>query len=38
MVRAGTLPDRGFLKQEEIDLLHFLETPTGRSFGATPSS
>lgn len=29
MVRAGTLPNQGFLKQEDIDLQAFLATPTG---------
>ncbi|MEM7324974.1 MAG: saccharopine dehydrogenase C-terminal domain-containing protein, partial [Actinomycetota bacterium] len=32
MVRAGSLPSRGFLKQEEIDLDRFLTTPTGSFF------
>jgi saccharopine dehydrogenase-like NADP-dependent oxidoreductase len=34
MVRDGTLPQRGFLKQEEIPLDAFLATPTGRLFAA----
>ena len=29
MVRDGKLPDKGFLKQEEIPLAEFLKTPTG---------
>jgi hypothetical protein len=33
MVRSGALPDRGFLKQEEIPFGKFLETSTGRLFG-----
>jgi saccharopine dehydrogenase (NAD+, L-lysine-forming) len=32
MVRAGTLPKQGFLKQEEIPLDAFLATPTGQLF------
>ena len=32
MVRDGTLPQRGFLKQEEIPLSKFLATTTGRLF------
>ena len=32
MVRAGSLPQRGFLKQEDIPLDAFLATSTGRSF------
>ncbi len=32
MVRAGALPSRGFLKQEEIDFNDFLATPTGSLF------
>jgi saccharopine dehydrogenase-like NADP-dependent oxidoreductase len=32
MVRAGTLPQRGFLKQEDISLEAFLETATGRLY------
>ena len=35
MVRAGTLAARGFLKQEQIPLAQFLDTPTGHLF--TPS-
>jgi saccharopine dehydrogenase-like NADP-dependent oxidoreductase len=34
MVRDGMLPQRGFLKQEEIPLDRFLTTPTGRLFDA----
>jgi len=34
MVRDGMLPQRGFLKQEEIPLDRFLTTPTGRLFAA----
>ncbi len=33
MVRDGVLPQRGFLKQEEIPLERFLTTQTGRLFG-----
>jgi saccharopine dehydrogenase (NAD+, L-lysine-forming) len=33
LVRAGVLPTRGFLKQEEIPFAKFLETTTGRLFG-----
>lgn len=32
LVRDGVLPQRGFLKQEEIPLGPFLDTRTGRSF------
>ncbi len=32
MVRAGSLPRQGFLKQEQIPLDAFLDTPTGRLF------
>jgi saccharopine dehydrogenase-like NADP-dependent oxidoreductase len=32
MVRAGQLPRRGFLKQEQVPLTAFLETPTGKLF------
>lgn len=32
MVANGTLPDRGFLKQEEIPLDKFLETKCGKAF------
>ena len=32
MVRAGTLPSQGFLRQEQIPLAGFLDTPTGRLF------
>lgn len=35
MVRNGTLPARGFLKQEHVPLDAFLDTPTGRLFAAT---
>ncbi len=34
MVRDRTLPQQGFLKQEEIPLSKFLATPTGRLFEA----
>jgi saccharopine dehydrogenase-like NADP-dependent oxidoreductase len=34
LVREGVLPQRGFLKQEEIPLDAFLATPTGRMFTA----
>jgi saccharopine dehydrogenase-like NADP-dependent oxidoreductase len=33
MARAGELPGKGFLKQEEIPFAKFLETSTGRLFG-----
>jgi saccharopine dehydrogenase-like NADP-dependent oxidoreductase len=32
LVRAGVLPRQGFLKQEQIPLGAFLDTPTGRLF------
>jgi saccharopine dehydrogenase (NAD+, L-lysine-forming) len=32
MVRAGKLPCRGFLKQEQVPLAAFLDTPTGQLF------
>jgi saccharopine dehydrogenase-like NADP-dependent oxidoreductase len=32
MVREGTLPARGFLRQEEVPLAAFLATPTGALF------
>lgn len=38
MVRAGVLPTRGFLKQEEIPLADFLGTRTGRRFADTPAA
>lgn len=34
MVRAGTLPSRGFLKQEDIPLADFLATQTGGLYAA----
>ena len=34
LVRDGALPQRGFLKQEEIPLEQFLATSTGRLFSA----
>jgi saccharopine dehydrogenase-like NADP-dependent oxidoreductase len=34
LVRDGTLPQHGFLKQEEIPLSAFLATTTGRLFSA----
>jgi saccharopine dehydrogenase-like NADP-dependent oxidoreductase len=34
MVRDGTLPATGFLKQEEINLTAFLATPTGGLYAA----
>jgi saccharopine dehydrogenase-like NADP-dependent oxidoreductase len=34
MVRDGTLPQQGFLKQEEIPLERFLATATGRLYAA----
>ncbi|MDH3377146.1 MAG: saccharopine dehydrogenase NADP-binding domain-containing protein [Gammaproteobacteria bacterium] len=33
MVRDGTLPSRGFIKQEEISLKDFLQSRTGQFFG-----
>ena len=33
MVRDGSLPAQGFLKQEEIPLTPFLQTATGRLYG-----
>ena len=36
MVGKGTLPDRGFLKQESIPFADFLATRTGTLFGAPP--
>ena len=35
MVREGTLPQQGFLKQEEVVLSKFLTTGTGKLFGTT---
>lgn len=35
LVRDGVLPAKGFLKQEEISLTDFLNTRTGRLYGAT---
>ncbi|WP_299407953.1 saccharopine dehydrogenase C-terminal domain-containing protein [uncultured Roseobacter sp.] len=32
MVRKGTLPDQGFLKQEDVPLSAFLETHTGSAY------
>jgi saccharopine dehydrogenase-like NADP-dependent oxidoreductase len=32
LVRAGKLSCRGFLKQEDVPLTAFLDTPTGRLF------
>jgi hypothetical protein len=32
MVAAGTLPQKGFLKQEQIPFEKFLQTPTGALF------
>jgi saccharopine dehydrogenase (NAD+, L-lysine-forming) len=32
MVSANDLPDKGFIKQETIDLSRFFETPTGRCY------
>ncbi len=34
MVRDGLLPQRGFLRQEDVELDAFLATPTGRLFAA----
>jgi len=36
MVRAGQLPQAGFLKQEDIPLGRFFETPTGKLFAESP--
>jgi hypothetical protein len=35
MVRDGALPQKGFLKQEEIPLEPYLATKTGRRFNST---
>jgi saccharopine dehydrogenase-like NADP-dependent oxidoreductase len=35
MVRAGTLPRSGFLRQEQVPLAKFLQTPTGEFFTRT---
>ena len=32
MVRDGTLPERGFMKQEEVPLASFLKTASGSSY------
>ncbi|MCK4837907.1 MAG: L-lysine dehydrogenase, partial [Desulfobulbaceae bacterium] len=32
LVSNGTLPDKGFIKQEEIDLEKFMETKNGRLY------
>ena len=32
MVRAGTLPQKGFLKQEDIPLAPYLATKTGHYY------
>ena len=32
MVKAGSLPQKGFLKQEEIPLTPYLETRTGNYY------
>jgi saccharopine dehydrogenase-like NADP-dependent oxidoreductase len=37
LVHDGVLPQRGFLKQEEIPLGQFLGTPTGALFGEASS-
>jgi saccharopine dehydrogenase-like NADP-dependent oxidoreductase len=36
MVNSGALPDRGFIKQEEISLAAFLATHNGRLYGGQP--
>jgi saccharopine dehydrogenase-like NADP-dependent oxidoreductase len=36
MVNSGSLPDRGFLKQEKIPLEDFLATHNGRLYGGRP--
>ncbi|MGJ3259603.1 MAG: saccharopine dehydrogenase family protein [Rhodospirillales bacterium] len=38
MVGNGTLPQRGFLKQEEVPLDAFLKTPSGALFDAGPEA
>ena len=38
MVRNGTLPGEGFVKQEDIPFTDFLTTPTGELFDAPPPS
>lgn len=37
LVASGTLPRRGFVRQEDIDLDAFLATPTGRLLQAPPA-
>ncbi|MCK7490416.1 MAG: hypothetical protein MZW92_00310 [Comamonadaceae bacterium] len=37
MVRNGVLPDKGFLKQEEIPLREFFKTKNGRRFVCEPA-
>jgi saccharopine dehydrogenase-like NADP-dependent oxidoreductase len=36
MVSSGVLPDRGFLKQEQIPLARFLATANGRLYDGKP--
>jgi len=36
MVHSGALPDKGFIKQEEIPLSTFLATQNGRLYGGYP--
>ena len=36
MVSNGTLPGKGFLKQEEIHLSEFLKTRNGRLYNSEP--
>lgn len=36
MVNNGTLPDKGFIKQEEIDFDKFMETSNGRLYSGQP--
>lgn len=36
LVSSSALPDRGFLKQEEIDLDQFLQTKNGRLYSGQP--
>jgi saccharopine dehydrogenase (NAD+, L-lysine-forming) len=37
LVHEGVLPQRGFIRQEDIPFAAFLATPTGRLFGAGPA-
>lgn len=37
LVAAGQLPDRGFLRQEQVDLAEMMATPSGRLFVDVPA-